>query len=139
MAWTDERIKRLKSLWEKGLSASQIASDLGEGVTRNAVIGKAHRMGLSSRPSPVKTEPAAPRKAPPTKKDPGKAAKKYVTLLDLTERMCKWPIGHPGDADFHFCGKPSVPAMPYCKEHCEAAYQAQTSRRDRRPPRPKIM
>lgn len=139
MAWTDERIKRLKQLWEKGLSASQIASDLGEGVTRNAVIGKAHRMGLASRPSPVKAEPAKPKKTAVPKKASRKDTKQYVTLLDLTERMCKWPIGHPGDADFHFCGKPSVPSMPYCKEHCEMAYQAQTTRRDRRPPRPKIM
>ncbi|RMF09448.1 MAG: global cell cycle regulator GcrA-like protein [Alphaproteobacteria bacterium] len=138
MAWTEERIERLKTLWEKGLSASQIASELGEGVTRNAVIGKAHRMGLSSRPSPVKAEAAKPRKPAPAK-SAKKDAKKYVTLLDLTERVCKWPIGHPGEPDFHFCGKPSEPGMPYCKAHCEMAYQAQTSRRDRRPPRPKIM
>lgn len=139
MAWTDDRIKRLKELWEKGLSASQIAKDLGEGVTRNAVIGKAHRMGLSSRPSPVKTETAAkPRKPAPVKAEK-KQVKKVVTLLDLTERMCKWPIGHPGDDDFQFCGKPSAPGLPYCKDHCEMAYQAQTSRRDRRPPRPKIL
>ena len=97
MSWTEERVATLKELWEKGLSASQIATELG-GVTRNAVIGKAHRMGLASRPSPVKGEaakarPAAVKKAP-VKKQP----KQRVTLLDLTDRMCKWPIGHPGDS-----------------------------------------
>lgn len=135
MSWTDERIGLLKELWEKGLSASQIATELG-GVTRNAVIGKAHRMGLSSRPSPVKGEPAkqaaAARPAAPKKQPEKKPAKQRVTLLDLTDRMCKWPHGHPGEADFHFCGKPAEPSVPYCAEHCAQAYQAQTSRRDRR-------
>lgn len=131
MSWTDERVATLKELWEKGLSASQIASELG-GVTRNAVIGKAHRMGLASRPSPVKGEavkarPAAVKKAP-EKKQP----KQRITLLDLTDRMCKWPIGHPGEPDFHFCGKPSASGAPYCEDHCAMAFQAQTSRRDRR-------
>ncbi|GEQ98722.1 global cell cycle regulator GcrA-like protein [Iodidimonas gelatinilytica] len=132
MAWTDERIDLLRRLWEKGLSASQIAGEIGDGVTRNAVIGKAHRLGLKSRPSPVKTDSK-------NKKASGKAAKKdknaKVTLLDLTERMCKWPIGHPGDDDFHFCGKNSVAGMPYCEAHCREAYQAQQPRKDRRPPR----
>ena len=161
MAWTDERIALLKSGWEGGKTASQIAEQLGEGVTRNAVIGKAHRLGLESRPSPVKSGDdaaevvvAAPAAAPPpapnvmaapatpaairtpAKKAPrtGKAAR--TTLLDLNEKICKWPIGHPGDADFHFCGKPSQAGFPYCTEHCLVAYQAQLPRRDRdrRPP-----
>ena len=163
MAWTDERIAQLKAGWEGGKTASQIAEQLGEGVTRNAVIGKAHRLGLESRPSPVKagedteaavvtraatvapvppaaTAPpavAAPVAARPVAKKPvrtGKAAK--TSLLDLNEKICKWPIGHPGDSDFHFCGKPSQAGFPYCTEHCLQAYQAQLPRRDRdrRPP-----
>lgn len=162
MAWTEERIAQLKAGWEGGMTASQIAEALGEGVSRNAVIGKAHRLGLESRPSPVKgteeatpapapakaaapvaapaapTAPAAPAiaKAPAAKKPArtGKAAR--TTLLDLNEKICKWPIGHPGEADFHFCGKPSQAGFPYCTEHCLVAYQAQLPRRDRdrRPP-----
>jgi GcrA cell cycle regulator len=161
MAWTDERIAQLKAGWEGGMTASQIAEQLGEGVTRNAVIGKAHRLGLEARPSPVKggdeaaeaapapvaaaTTTAAPRPAPvaappvakPVAKKPvrtGKAAR--TTLLDLNEKICKWPIGHPGEADFHFCGKPVQAGFPYCTEHCLVAYQAQLPRRDRdrRPP-----
>ena len=138
MAWTDDRIETLRKLWDDGLSASQIAKELGEGVTRNAVIGKAHRLGLKSRPSPVKTD--KDKKKAPTKRAVKKDAKKLVTLLDLTDRMCKWPIGHPGDADFHFCGKNAEPGMPYCAGHCAEAYQAQPPRRDRRQtPRPPIM
>ena len=137
MAWTDDRIEKLKTLWDKGLSASQIATELGEGVTRNAVIGKAHRLGLKSRPSPVKTDkskPKAPKKAAPVPDSKGR-----ISLLDLTDRMCNWPIGHPGDADFHFCGKSSEPGMPYCAPHCAEAYQAQPPRRDRRPAPPKTI
>lgn len=134
MSWTDERIELLRKLWEKGLSASQIAEELAGGVTRNAVIGKAHRLGLKSRPSPVKTE-AAPKKAAAAPKKPKPVVQSQkVSLLDLTERVCKWPIGHPGDEDFHFCGKPSQQGFPYCSEHCAVAYQAQLPRRDRRPP-----
>ncbi len=162
MAWTDERIAQLKAGWEGGMTASQIAEQLGEGVTRNAVIGKAHRLGLEARPSPVKggedseavvaavaaptapapaaaaTPAAAPATPPrPAVKKPartGKAAR--TTLLDLNEKVCKWPIGHPGEADFHFCGKASQAGFPYCTEHCLVAYQAQLPRRDRdrRPP-----
>jgi GcrA cell cycle regulator len=133
MSWTEERIALLKGLWDKGLSASQIAGELGEGVTRNAVIGKAHRMGLSSRPSPVKGE-AGTAAAPQVKRAPAPPKKEQVkvTLLDLTERMCKWPIGHPGEPDFQFCGKPSLPTFPYCADHCAQAYQVQQPRRDRR-------
>ena len=161
MAWTDERIAQLKAGWEGGMTASQIAEVLGEGVTRNAVIGKAHRLGLEARPSPVKAgeetveaapaaapvasaapvpaapAPVAPPAARPLAQKPartGKAAR--TTLLDLNEKICKWPLGHPGDADFHFCGKASQAGFPYCTEHCLVAYQAQLPRRDRdrRPP-----
>jgi GcrA cell cycle regulator len=160
MAWTDERIAQLKAGWEGGMTASQIAEQLGEGVTRNAVIGKAHRLGLESRPSPVKggeevveavpapvaaPSVAAPRPTPPAPAPVARAAAKKpartgkaarTTLLDLNEKICKWPIGHPGDADFHFCGKPVQAGFPYCTEHCLVAYQAQLPRRDRdrRPP-----
>ena len=146
MAWTDDRVEKLRELWDKGLSASQIAKELAEGVTRNAVIGKAHRMGLASRPSPVKSDPAkraaaaAKKKAAP-KQEPTKAAPTTgkVTILDLTESMCKWPIGHPGEAGFHFCGKPSQPTFPYCANHCVEAYQVQQPRRTRRNTRRRIM
>ncbi len=136
MAWTDERIDILKKLWTEGLSASQISKELGEGVTRNAVIGKAHRLGLEKRPSPVKSDKekkvAAPKVVAMTpKKAPKRSESKHVTLLELGERMCKWPHGHPGEDNFHFCGKPSQPGMPYCGAHCQEAYQAQPPRRDR--------
>jgi GcrA cell cycle regulator len=210
MSWTDERIDRLKELWTQGMTASQIADELG-GVSRNAVIGKAHRLGLQSRPSPVKPNegpeagpspfepeaeaegraepepaeaepeagaaeaeadpaPAAPEPAPaapqplirsigpggfvrqapgeqqspippapprrlvPAKPSPEIADK--TSLLDLNEKICKWPIGHPGEPDFHFCGAQANPGFPYCVEHCGVAYQAQIPRRDRRPPPP---
>jgi GcrA cell cycle regulator len=204
MAWTDERIDNLKQLWEKGLTASQIADELG-GVSRNAVIGKAHRLGLKSRPSPVKAgakavkkdakpavksapkvkvaapapvrnssppanqpqqivgrtsgdmpkvvsigpggflrqgpgdqqapiPPAPPRRLVPAKPSPEIADK--TSLLDLNDRVCRWPINHPGEADFHFCGTAVNPGFPYCVEHCGRAYQAQLPRGVRRAPPP---
>jgi len=207
MSWTEERIERLKKMWHDGATASQIAEELG-GVSRNAVIGKAHRLGLEQRPSPVKpgeekdrkpaattaapapaaakpapkadpadsretaapgsharppskltpTElqyrsigpggfvrqgpgdqqapipPAPPRRLVPAKPSPEVADK--TSLLDLNDRICKWPIGHPGEPDFHFCGNAANPGFPYCVEHCGVAYQAQLPRRDRRPPPP---
>ncbi|HEY0627574.1 MAG TPA: GcrA family cell cycle regulator [Allosphingosinicella sp.] len=203
MSWTDERIDRLKELWSKGMTASQIADELG-GVSRNAVIGKAHRLGLQSRPSPVKPNEPAPVKAkakpapapeakpapapvakapaqpapqqaqpvqaprpdqprivsvgpggflrqgpgdqqapippaPPRRLVPAKPSAEVAdktSLLDLNEKICKWPIGHPGEPDFHFCGSPANPGFPYCVEHCGVAYQAQLPRRDRRAPPP---
>ena len=92
MEWTEARVDQLKRLWDEGLSASQIASRLGD-VTRNAVIGKAHRLGLSSRPSPIKRV-NHPITAP-------------------HERMCQWPIGNPRDPSFRFCGKPAAPDRPH--------------------------
>ena len=213
MSWTDERIERLKAMWAKGATASQIADELG-GVSRNAVIGKAHRLGLEQRPSPVKPgdedkarkpaaapatakaaapkaeapaqpkadavpeapaatpssaaqpampprsapemqyrsigpggfirqgpgdqqppiPPAPPRRLVPAKPSPEVADK--TSLLELNDRVCKWPIGHPGEPDFHFCGEAANPGFPYCVAHCGVAYQAQLPRRDRRPPPP---
>jgi GcrA cell cycle regulator len=210
MSWTDERIDRLKKMWSQGATASQIADELG-GVSRNAVIGKAHRLGLDARPSPVKPgeekekkpaaaaapaaekpakadahrpsaaaqtvqsdisiaippgrpsnkptpgieyrsigpggfvrqgpgdtqapiPPAPPRRLVPAKPSPEIADK--TSLLELNDRICKWPMGHPGEPDFHFCGQPSNPGYPYCVQHCGVAYQAQLPRRDRRAPPP---
>lgn len=214
MAWTDERIDALKGMWEKGLTASQIAEELG-GVSRNAVIGKAHRLGLKSRPSPVKAKsktakkkptakakspaakPAKKKKpkeehvarramppptpaarthaaqqarapkhdgpkivsvgpggflrqgpgdqqapippAPPRRLVPAKPSEEIADktgLLDLNEKVCRWPINHPGEPDFHFCGEEVNPGFPYCVEHCGRAFQAQLPRGTRRPPPP---
>ena len=224
MSWTDERIEKLTKMWEGGATASQIADVLG-GVSRNAVIGKAHRLGLKARPSPVKSndapapqpakakepakaaapapKPAAPKAAPtrtaapaapkpapaPSAPPPERAASAPVaaapaasneprmvsigpggfirqgpgdqqapippapprrrvpakpspeiadktSLLDLNDRICRWPMGHPGEADFHFCGAPVNPGYPYCVEHCGRAFQAQLPRGTRRPPPP---
>ena len=225
MSWTEERIEKLTKMWEGGSTASQIAEELG-GVSRNAVIGKAHRLGLKARPSPVKggegeakgaaakkaAKPAAePKKQPPKpveeKKAPVEAAPPPVeaasddappfredkteqpvvptpqhssprvvsvgpggflrqgpgdqqapippapprrlvpakpsaeiadktSLLDLNDRICRWPMGHPGEPDFHFCGVKVNPGFPYCVEHCGRAYQAQLPRGARRPPPP---
>lgn len=217
MSWTDERIEKLTKMWEGGATASQIADELG-GVSRNAVIGKAHRLGLKARPSPVKpnekpARPAAPKKAKPTPEtpvarvaepqheapppaapapvavpapraaEPAPAVEAPVapqpriisvgpggflrqgpgdqqqpippapprrlvpakpspeiadktSLLDLNDRICRWPMGHPGEPDFHFCGEKVNPGFPYCVEHCGRAYQAQLPRGARRPPPP---
>ncbi|UYY59895.1 GcrA family cell cycle regulator [Sphingomonas sp. S2-65] len=240
MSWTEERIDALKKMWDNGSTATQIAEELG-GVSRNAVIGKAHRLGLQSRPSPVKqneakaaaalialtaaaaaapepaavpapppppppapkpapvaeaapaprparaaapapapeaaadtdedeadapaaapaprpdgpvmrsvgpggfvrqnpgeqappSTPAPPRRLVPAK--PSEAIAGKTSLLDLNDRVCKWPLGHPGEPDFHFCGDKVNPGFPYCVAHCGHAYQAQLPRRDRRPAPP---
>jgi GcrA cell cycle regulator len=111
MSWTDERIEQLKILWGQGISASEIADTMGD-VSRNAVIGKAHRLGLSGRPSPIK-----------------KKTTRGATILALTERMCKWPVGDPKHHDFHFCGRPAQLGMPYCAEHAAIAYQPASKKR----------
>lgn len=152
MGWSEERVALLRKLWAEGLSASQIAKQLG-GVTRNAVIGKVHRLGLAgratpSRPAkrPVRTarprvmSPSAPRlRIPsaeprvvipdlePVKLEDGKAA----TVLTLNESMCKYPIGDPTDADFAFCGRGSFGNHPYCEDHARLAYQPSQARKRR--------
>lgn len=227
MSWTDERIATLRKMWEGGATASEIATELG-GVSRNAVIGKAHRLGLKARPSPVKANekkkpaaapaakkpaapaptaaprapaepaersapveaaerpaprtpapapraepqlaegaaPAAPAEnlpkivsvgpggflrqgpgdqqapippAPPRRLVPAKPSAEIAgktSLLDLSDKVCRWPMGHPGEPDFHFCGEQVNPGFPYCVEHCGRAYQAQLPRGVRRPPPP---
>lgn len=177
--WSDERVALLKKLWEEGRSASQIAAEIG-GVSRNAVIGKVHRLGLSGRikagssataksrakpaaaprprdvaspavadgeranagpiarkPAP-KVEPAAPRsfaqamqgrvetRAP---REPARAEGEHVTIMDLREGMCRWPLGDPTSPDFRFCGAGAHIGMPYCQHHAQIAYQPSADRR----------
>jgi GcrA cell cycle regulator len=145
MGWTDERVELLKKLWQDGLSASQIAKQLG-GVTRNAVIGKVHRLGLSGRATPSKpartvfkaprparpaaAAPSAPRRlAEPVSPQVQPTPVRYVdeapgsaTVLTLGAHMCKWPIGDPSLDSFTFCGRRSSEG-PYCVEHSHVAYQ----------------
>ena len=188
MSWTDERVETLKRMWSEGQSASQIAKELG-GVTRNAVIGKVHRLGLSNRTGaqpakPMKdkekaaepvteaaSEPAQPKEAPvnasptPAERPAAPARKpiipagpplppqpsaneispealanvreiekksKKISLMELTERTCKWPVGDPATEDFWFCGLPVQQGKPYCEAHVGVAFQPMSSRRDRR-------
>jgi len=188
MSWTDDRVEILKKMWGEGQSASQIAKELG-GVTRNAVIGKVHRLGLSNRAGSTKPAPkekaaakpaAKPRAAKPTTKAkaepattsatpapvPMSAARraiipagqplppqpsaneispealasvrevekkaKKLTLMELTERTCKWPIGDPATEEFWFCGLNVQAGKPYCEAHVGVAFQPMSSRRDRR-------
>jgi GcrA cell cycle regulator len=162
MTWTDERVETLKRLWAEGLSASRIATELG-GITRNAVIGKVHRLGLSGRAKSPSAATARPRKA----RQPaqmlrvshgsirGNTALAQVyqleiepepdlvdnviplgqrrSLLELNEDTCRWPIGDPGSAEFFFCGGQTVTSLPYCAYHSRLAYQPPSLRRDRRP------
>ncbi|MDB6176872.1 GcrA cell cycle regulator [Paracoccus sp. Z330] len=198
MSWTDERVETLKRMWSEGQSASAIAKELG-GVTRNAVIGKVHRLGLSNRteeaeaaptPEPTPEKKAEKKPAPSPKPAPAPAAEpvaakpepaaaqpatqpaftpvprrpivpagqplppqpsaneispealasvrevekksRKLTLMELTERTCKWPIGDPATDKFWFCGLPSQPGKPYCEAHVGVAFQPMSSRRDRR-------
>ena len=156
MAWTDERVETLKKLWTEGLSASQIAQKLG-GVTRNAVIGKVHRLGLSGRATPsrpvrrpaepaqrVKRAPARPaaQTAQPERETaprpvPVEAQKlpsgEYATVLTLNNHICKWPIGDPDDSEFRFCGRKAGQGSPYCEAHQQMAYQPAKKRRRKTP------
>jgi GcrA cell cycle regulator len=101
-------------------------------VVRSIGPGGFQRQNPHEQQSPI--PPAPPRRLVPAKPSPEIADK--TSLLDLNDRICKWPLGHPGEPDFHFCGNPVNPGFPYCLEHCSVAYQAQLPRRDRRPPPP---
>lgn len=151
MTWTDDRVETLRKLWADGHSANQIAKQLG-GVTRNAVIGKVHRLGLSGRITPARPpkriprprlakpqqspqsvaavrlrEPAPPRPAPQLETiEPARLADGRLRgVRDLSEQVCKWPIGDPSDKEFGFCGREKVCNSPYCEEHARVAFQPQ--------------
>ena len=153
MGWTDERVETLKKLWLDGLSASQIAKQLG-GVTRNAVIGKVHRLGLSGRATPSQPQrpafkaPRAPRPAMTSAPAPRRAIEPSMpaqlpapslapeepgtaTVLTLGAHMCKWPIGDPASDSFTFCGRRSDREGPYCADHARVAYQPQQKKTGR--------
>lgn len=105
--WTPERVEQLGKLWTEGLSTAEIGRRLG--ITKNAVVGKAHRLALEPRPSPLKTV-----------RKPRAAATAVVGFTG--GGCCSWPLGHPGEKNFHFCGAKSVPGKPYCAEHAALAY-----------------
>lgn len=158
MAWNDERVELLKKLWSEGLSASQIAGRLGA-VSRNAVIGKVHRLGLSGRATTSRMKSHRPRARAAAAKRMARsrfatignpalralyheaepfvpAAEELViplaerkSIQTLTECSCRWPIGDPQLADFHFCGKTKVPGLPYCEFHARRAFQPPQPRR----------
>jgi GcrA cell cycle regulator len=152
MGWTEDRVNLLRKLWAEGLSASQIAKQL-TGVTRNAVIGKVHRLGLAGRATPSRpakrpvrparprvVSPTAPRMRPATSNLPAVIIPdleplrfedgKSASVLTLNESMCKYPIGDPGDADFAFCGRGAC-AGPYCADHARLAYQPSQAKKRR--------
>ena len=142
MNWSEDRVEQLKNLWTEGLSASQIARALG-GVTRNAVIGKVHRLGLAGRASPSRAErprlPMAPKvpsirtqavTVPVVEEDPLTLADgSHATVLTISDRMCRWPIGDPAASEVHFCGHNPKSGSPYCEAHARKAYQPQQARR----------
>ncbi len=151
MAWNDERVELLKRFWAEGLSASQIASKMG-GVTRNAVIGKVHRLGLSGRAAPAKPQRGCDHVSEVVEPAPAVFARKathsiidepefvapvilstgdMTTVATLKGNMCKWPIGDPAKDDFHFCGQSAPTGKPYCAYHANLAFQPAQRRPDR--------
>ena len=145
MSWTDEKVGKLKELWAKGHTASQISEMLGD-TTRNAVIGKAHRLNLQAR-APSKHKPAQQKQGErPTKKvvqpmsrksrfqsillDKNFEAEKPTSLENLTEKTCKWPIGHPDEETFYFCGRKPEDKFVYCKLHVLYAFQPKGQKED---------
>ncbi len=167
MSWTDERVELLRKLWLEGLSASQIAHELANGITRNAVIGKVHRLGMSGRVKATAPAGARPRlktmrpahvrpsattirgnTALAIKPQPMEAAMtqpmedvvvpicEMVTIMELKEPMCRWPVGDPTTPEFRFCGAKKstngAASNPYCPYHSRIAYQPVQERRRER-------
>ena len=139
MSWTEEKVNKLKELWSKGHTASQIAETLGD-TTRNAVIGKAHRLELEARaPSKQSSSASSKHGVRPAKRasqpmsrkskfqsillDKNFEAEKPTSLENLTDTTCKWPIGHPDEESFYFCGRKPEGDFPYCKLHVLYAFQ----------------
>src|SRR3978361_248515 len=152
LTWSDDRVEQLKKLWEGGLSASQIAAELGN-VPRNAVIGKVHRLGLSGRAKSPSSAAPRQRKARPAQQmmrvqrpvsrghtalahafdvemgpDPIAHEQEVprgqrLSLLELNEATCHWPIGDPSSTEFFFCGGKALQSLPYCAHHSRIAYQ----------------
>jgi GcrA cell cycle regulator len=166
MSWTDERVELLRQLWLDGKSASQISAQLGHGLTRNAVIGKVHRLGLAGRAKSSSPSVSPPRAAPTHRVAPrsssGGSARGAVrgntalallaepmldtrpvfhedvvvpmslrvTIVELKEAMCRWPLGDPASSEFRYCGSPA--SGPYCSHHGKLAYQPVQDRRRER-------
>ena len=122
MGWTEEKVSELTKLWDEGITTGEIGKRLG--VSKTAVVGKAHRLKLKGRPSPIKRSSSVNKKA----KEIAKPKNAKLSILDLTAITCRWPIGDPENPDFHFCGKKAVAGKPYCKEHSELAYVVSTRR-----------
>ena len=146
MSWTDEKVAKLKELWGKGNTASQIAEIIG-GISRNAVIGKAHRLNLSAK---IKTRSSLTGhnniKSPDQENNIKKKGRrnKFKSLIiendfepenpkqleELDESVCKWPIGHPNESSFYFCGRTSLKDFSYCKLHLLYAFQPKVKKED---------
>jgi GcrA cell cycle regulator len=139
MSWTEEKVQKLRELWTKGNTASEIAGLLGD-TTRNAVIGKAHRLNLEERaPSKAKSSSEKKQTSNAQTKPRGSVSRKSkfnsilldknfepenpTALENLTDQTCKWPTGHPDEEIFYFCGRKPVDAFPYCKLHVLYAFQ----------------
>ena len=141
MSWTHERIEQLKKLWEAGYTASNIAAELG-GITRNAVIGKAHRLGLSGRmksKSKVSSVSIVRKRKMPVNKNSkiielttSVEPMNPTSFADIKDGLCRWPLGEPEDLDFKFCGRKCAEGMIYCTEHHSLAYQPLNQTRQKR-------
>ena len=120
--WTEDRLAKLRELWDKKLSITKIGEELG--VSRNAVAGKAHRLGLEKRQSPIK--PSIKPKTQTNEWDENSRGPKPLRLvlrsLEWSRNKCLWPYGDPKNLDFKFCGEPVLSGKPYCLKHCELAY-----------------
>lgn len=130
--WTPDRVKTLMALWAEGIPTLEIGRRLG--VTKNAVVGKVHRLGLTKRQSPINATPRAPRvaKLPQPVRAPSMvvpARSDMVKMEELTSGMCNWPEGEPGEDSLRFCGQPSLEGKPYCAGHCARAYVKSTRER----------
>ena len=118
--WTNERLEKLKELWTQGLSISQIGETLG--VSRNAIAGKAHRMGLPKRPSPISRPKVEKPKVVKSEVIENLPLRLELRQLEWSRSKCCWPTGDPKKNGFVFCGDAIVPGKPYCLTHCREAY-----------------